>query len=205
MKDQDGKNRDLLAAAALLFTMVAAHPPFTSAEAEDPFYKCLAENNSDKFWRAHCNTKPNGRSYFSDQLKDLITKMLKPSPSQRLCVSEILAHPWLQGEVASKETMKKYFQNKADSPRLESWEQNALQEEVPEDIFVRRPKLSKEEKNNYEIEFWKSCLTRVQSSNADLIAKLEVLLYKAHQEKALLRHVLPDSTLKSAFAGIADF
>jgi serine/threonine protein kinase len=71
-----GKQVDLFAAAIILFIMVAQHPPFTTATSNDPFYKCLAGNRSDVFWRTHCKSKPNGENFFSPELKELLTCML---------------------------------------------------------------------------------------------------------------------------------
>lgn len=67
---------DLFAAAMILFIMVAQHPPFTEAKSTDPFYKCIAGNRADIFWRTHSKNKPGGESYFSKELKELLTCML---------------------------------------------------------------------------------------------------------------------------------
>lgn len=56
-KPYNGKSCDLFAAAIILFIMVAAHPPFQTAKPHDPFYKCIAENRSDVFWKTHCKNK----------------------------------------------------------------------------------------------------------------------------------------------------
>jgi serine/threonine protein kinase len=68
---------DIFAAAAILFILVAQHPPFNQAEEkQDPFYKMIASNRSDLFWRTHCKTKPGKDKFFSDDFKDLIQSML---------------------------------------------------------------------------------------------------------------------------------
>lgn len=54
----NGREVDLFASAIILFIMVSGHPPFTSAQANDPFYKCIANNRSDIFWRTHAKNKP---------------------------------------------------------------------------------------------------------------------------------------------------
>jgi len=53
----NGKSVDLFAAAIILFIMVAQHPPFTTAQPTDPFYRCLAANRADIFWKTHCKNK----------------------------------------------------------------------------------------------------------------------------------------------------
>lgn len=70
-----GKQVDLFAAGIILFIMVAKHPPFDKATCEDSYYKCIAGNRADIFWRMHCKNKPNGDEYFSEELKELLTCM----------------------------------------------------------------------------------------------------------------------------------
>lgn len=67
-----GTSIDLFAGAIILFIMVAQHPPFTTAEPKDPFYRCLAANRADIFWKTHCQSKPEGNEFFSEDLKDII-------------------------------------------------------------------------------------------------------------------------------------
>jgi serine/threonine protein kinase len=62
-----GKNADLFAAAIILFVMVTQRSPFGTATPSDKFYKCLAANRADLFWKGHTNT-----GQFSDELKDLL-------------------------------------------------------------------------------------------------------------------------------------
>lgn len=68
----NGKSVDLFAAAIILFTMVAQHPPFSCAKPDDPFYRCLAANRADIFWKTHTKNKPEGSSFFSEEFMDLV-------------------------------------------------------------------------------------------------------------------------------------
>mmetsp|Transcript_123 Transcript_123/g.238 ORF Transcript_123/g.238 Transcript_123/m.238 type:complete len:133 (-) Transcript_123:758-1156(-) len=61
-----GRSVDLFAAAIILFIMVAQHPPFTTAQPQDPFYRCLAANRADIFWKTHTKNKEGGEAFFSD-------------------------------------------------------------------------------------------------------------------------------------------
>lgn len=70
-----GKQVDLFSAAMILFIMVAQHPPFSQAHGQDPYYKCIAGNRADIFWKTHCKSKPKGDNYFSSSLKELLTCM----------------------------------------------------------------------------------------------------------------------------------
>ena len=98
-----GKSVDLFAAAIILFIMVSQHPPFTTAQPQDPFYKCLAANRADIFWKTHCKSKPNQEKFFSDEFKDLIQAMLQLDSIHRPSISEVLAHKWMQGPVPTQE------------------------------------------------------------------------------------------------------
>lgn len=88
-----GTSVDLFASAIILFIMVTQHPPFGRASVQDPFYKLIAGNRDDLFWKAHSRNKPEG--FFSDEFKHLITSMLQHEPSLRLTMAEVKAHPWL--------------------------------------------------------------------------------------------------------------
>lgn len=107
-----GKQVDLFAAAMILFIMVAQHPPFTEAKTNDPFYKCIAGNRADIFWRTHCKNKPGGESYFSEELKELLTCMLQVEPSHRPSMSEVLAHPWMQKETPTIQDIQTRFEQR---------------------------------------------------------------------------------------------
>jgi len=104
-----GKQVDLFAAAMILFIMIAQHPPFTEAKSTDPFYKCIAGNRADIFWRTHSKNKPGGESFFSNELKELITSMLQVEPSHRPSMAEIMSHSWMQQPMPSIEEIKASF------------------------------------------------------------------------------------------------
>ena len=104
-----GKSVDLFAAAIILFIMVAQHPPFTTAQPNDPFYRCLAANRADIFWRTHCKNKPGKEAYFTEEFKDLIQSMLQLESSHRPSIAEILAHPWMQGAVPTAQEVNAEF------------------------------------------------------------------------------------------------
>jgi serine/threonine protein kinase len=44
---------DLFALGVILFILYAQHPPFTQASTSDSFYKLLATNRADLFWKMH--------------------------------------------------------------------------------------------------------------------------------------------------------
>jgi calcium-dependent protein kinase len=100
-KNYNGVMNDLFAAAVTLFILVSSQPPFISAVPNTGLYKFIALNYVDKFWASH-----DRKAKFSDELKDLLNSMLAFDPTHRLTISEILAHPWMKGEVLNSEDLE---------------------------------------------------------------------------------------------------
>ena len=71
-----GASVDLFACGIILFIMETQHPPFHKADPNDNFYKLLCAGRADIFWKTHSQNKPNGGAFFTDEFKDLITRML---------------------------------------------------------------------------------------------------------------------------------
>lgn len=89
--------------------MITQHPPFTTAQPEDPFYRCIAANRADIFWRSHSKNKPGGEAFFSTEFKDLVQSLLQLDPAQRPTIAEVQAHPWMKGDTATADQVKKEF------------------------------------------------------------------------------------------------
>lgn len=104
-----GASVDIFAAAIILFIMVAQHPPFTTAQPQDPFYKCIAANRSDVFWKIHSKNKPGKEDFFSKDFKDFIEKMMSLDPNHRPTIEQIMQHPWMQGPTPSSEEVLEEF------------------------------------------------------------------------------------------------
>ena len=78
----DGQVTDLFAAGVILFIMIAGHSPFNEATNSDPFYKCLAMNRPEIFWKVHSKKLPEDT--ISEDLKNLFTNMFELNPEKRL-------------------------------------------------------------------------------------------------------------------------
>jgi serine/threonine protein kinase len=102
----------VFAAAVILFMMVSAHQPFDTAEPKDPYYRCLAANRCDIFWRVHSKNKENGEAYYSNELKNLIQGMLSLDANQRPTIAEIAGHPWMQLPVPTEEEIINEFKDR---------------------------------------------------------------------------------------------
>ena len=110
-----GQVVDLFALGVILFILYSGHPPFSVADDRDNFYKLLATNRSDLFWKAHSNPQRKAENFYSDEFKDLITCMLQFHPHQRLCIADIIGHPWLaNGNVAEANVVRDEFRRRLD-------------------------------------------------------------------------------------------
>jgi serine/threonine protein kinase len=116
-----GQVVDLFAVGVILFIMLTQHPPFAMANSDDMYYKLLATQRSDLFWKAHSQRKPAG--FFSDEFKDLITCMLQLHPHQRLCMADIIGHPWMQGEVSAREEVLVEFEKRHEINKARATEE----------------------------------------------------------------------------------
>lgn len=103
----------------ILFIMVAQHPPFSSAQAQDPYYKCIAGNRADIFWRTHCKNKPKGDNYFSEELKELLTCMFQVDPTHRPSMAEIISHSWMRQPTPTREQIYARFKQRDKMVRKE--------------------------------------------------------------------------------------
>lgn len=83
---------DVFATGCVLFALVFGCPAFYLASLSDSWYKVLSQN-PDLFWRHYqCKIQQE----VSNNLKDLLQKMLTCDPNHRISITDILSHPWLQ-------------------------------------------------------------------------------------------------------------
>ena len=83
---------DLFSSAATLFLMVMRCPPFRKAHPKDPFFKRLCNQDKKMFWSIFKGIP------CSNEFKDLFEKLSRKEPEERLSMSEIMTHKWLEGE-----------------------------------------------------------------------------------------------------------
>lgn len=117
------KNVDLFAAAIILFVMVSQRAPFDTATPTDKFYRCLAANRADLFWKAHAKT-----GTFSDELKDLIQSMLQLDPLLRPSINEVLQHPWMKGDMPEPHQVNLEFTKRNNTVKAQLEEERKAKE-----------------------------------------------------------------------------
>lgn len=96
------KSLDIWNLGVLFFELLAGRPPFEGSNQQDLFKNIL---NFKIRW-------PKG---FSAVAKDLVSKLLKSDPDQRISLSEILEHPWFQAH----KPMRPVAQNSIVSQKLD--------------------------------------------------------------------------------------
>ena len=192
-KPYSGPSVDLFASAIILFVIMTQRPPFASANPSDPHYRLLAANRAEIFWQAHKEAE-EGEDIYSAEFKDLFEKMMTLNPKDRCKLEEVLAHPWMQGKVASDDEIQTEFKrrkNIVDEEAHNERENKRKQRDADTKTRVRRGAesgpdgdLSKEEQadaleqqrnqyekyvlNEYTQEVWKKTSFLTSGNHIDL-------------------------------------
>ena len=87
----NGALTDMWALGIILFILLCGLPPMETASALDPRYNML-RNNQLRDLLAQWEIE------ISPQALDLIQKILRPEPKERLTIEEIMQHPWILEE-----------------------------------------------------------------------------------------------------------
>jgi serine/threonine protein kinase len=127
-KPYSGEAVDLFALAIVLFITVAGTPPFSEATKAEFYYKLIVAKKWDTFWKYHVKGKPRGSKFFSDTFKDLMQKMLAYEPSERLTMSQVKSHPWMQGDIPSQSTIQQEFLQRKAANDEEQERERALKQ-----------------------------------------------------------------------------
>ena len=90
---------DLFAAGVILFNIITSQRPFTVASDRDEWYRYFYAGRADQFWKSH---EKDLQAPLSQEFKELITCMLHVNPQNRLCMSDLIGHPWMQLECATQ-------------------------------------------------------------------------------------------------------
>jgi len=105
---------DIFNLGVILFSMVIGFRPFKEMNPlSDIFYKLIQEKNPKKYWQI---IEKNAKINVSQELKDLIFKMLALDSSDRIGIEEILSHPWiLNDDIPNCHFIANYFNQILDS------------------------------------------------------------------------------------------
>lgn len=95
----DGILSDIFSLGVTLFVLVMGFYPFDKPNITDSRYKLIYKNDFAGFWKK-CEQKKifanNSLFGVSPEFKDLFEKMICPKPKERISLSQIKKHSWLQ-------------------------------------------------------------------------------------------------------------
>ena len=98
----DGYVADLWASALILFSMVvSSHALFAAPLKEDRLFVELCQTGNIKGQVERFSKATNQTIVLSSELEDLLQKMLKADPEERLTLDQVMDHDWLKGEETS--------------------------------------------------------------------------------------------------------
>lgn len=105
----DGFAIDLWATAVILFIMLVGLPPWEFAREEDPRYRMVVRGGLTRMLRSWDRE-------ISPDAADLLQRMLRADPRQRLSLLEVQDHPWVTAQDVDASAAKE-----AGTPGNEGW------------------------------------------------------------------------------------
>jgi serine/threonine protein kinase len=92
-----GSQADIWSSLVVLFIMLSGNPPFQLANVQDWWFKQIASNKRDRFWRAHLKSSP----FFPQSAQEFIDRSLIPDPRRRPTIDDLKNDIWMQQEILS--------------------------------------------------------------------------------------------------------
>lgn len=110
-KPYDPFKADIFALGVTLFIILAGKTPFKSAKKFDIHYQYYIKKRQELFWKI---IKKNNClvNDFSSQALDLFNKLFEPDPNLRISIDQIMNHPWMSMETASRDEMETEFKER---------------------------------------------------------------------------------------------
>jgi len=104
LKARYSNQADVFALGVCLFVMLCARQPFKVASASDPWYKCIATRQFDKYWRSHKS------SALSDDAKKFLEGLMCYQPRERTTIEGAYKEPWMTADMYSEEQLPEVMQ-----------------------------------------------------------------------------------------------
>lgn len=116
-----GPQVDMFAMGVILFIMMTGYPPFKHAIKDDQWFRCIAKNRPEAFWKKH-----NDIFSGNDDLRNLLFGLLCYQPKNRMTMKNLKLNKWFEGEIYEQKKLvpeiaarhkSAFKKRKADSKR----------------------------------------------------------------------------------------
>ena len=87
------KKCDVFALGVTIFTLLYGFPPFSEATLQCPYWRFI----NDKKWNVFWKLVNKAIKVIDPQFQELFQKMVTADTEERYTVSQILNHPWIDG------------------------------------------------------------------------------------------------------------
>jgi len=95
----DGFAADVFSAGVVLFVMARGIPPFFTAKSDDRYFKIMAANRWDLYWKQH---KRNSQKELDPAFMEMIEGVLCTEPANRWSAEQVMNCAWMQGPLPSE-------------------------------------------------------------------------------------------------------
>ena len=168
-KGYDGTLSDIFSLGVVLFVLVMGFYPFDKPNITDSRYKFISKKDFSGFWKK-CEQKKyfsnnninnnTNTSTVSQEFKDLFEKMILPKPEERINITQIKKHPWLQDLASNyeeinfeeKKEINKKNGNIFEKKKISSPKKNKIKvKHLSHNSFsIEEQKVEKKVDNNYD-------------------------------------------------------
>jgi len=129
LKARYSNQADVFALGVCLFVMLCARQPFKIASANDPWYKCIATRQFEKYWRSHKS------SNLSDNARKFLQALMCYQPRERVTIAGAYKMDWMDGKMHATKDLPSIMlekHKKANAEKLKDPErQKRLQQSAP--------------------------------------------------------------------------
>ena len=214
-KGYDGTLADIFSLGVVLFVLVMGFYPFDKPNITDSRYKFISKKDFPGFWKK-CEQKKyfsnnninnnTNTSTVSQEFKDLFEKMIIPKPEERINISQIKKHPWLQDLASNydeinyeekKEINKKngniFEKKKISSPKKNKIKVKHLSHNPS--FSIEDKKVEKKVDNNYDNNY-DNISNHSDDTNQKIYNKLNLMNFLEDNSKNVKKSLLKDIEIK---------